>query len=211
MTKNVDLIEVVWAAIASAQDSVRVNLPGEVVAYNRATQTADVKLSVRRRTENDDGETVYTDHPLLPGIQVRFPRTARFYMAFDLEPGDHVDVFFADYTLAEWRGAGSGAEPLDSETHGLSGAWCQPSAYPDAKALPNPPTGGAMSLGHITGDGVAEFDQDQVRLGRGAALIPVVSTGLQAAITEIESKLAAAGFPVSAPFTVATAAKVRVK
>jgi hypothetical protein len=164
------LEEILEAAAEAAAKGLRVALPGKVLRYDAATQTADVALSVRHRlNETDDAEEEWETYPTLTAIPIKFPRTATWILSFPIAEGDRVEVRFADVNLSGWRAGGE--DTTDPEAHGIAGAFATPGLYPDGEAWAGVSTTAAV-LEHATGGRVA-VTAAGVELGRGAGLAPL--------------------------------------
>mgnify|MGYP007070230404 CR=1 FL=1 len=76
-------------------------LPGEIVDYDPAAATAQVRPVMQFR--RPDG--TYLDYPVLSGVPVLFPQGAgqRASIGFPVEPGDGCLILLAEESLDYWR------------------------------------------------------------------------------------------------------------
>jgi hypothetical protein len=134
------LAEVIAKAIDYRLATMRVCLPGSVVAYHSATQTADIQVVIDSAINLDDGVLV-EKLPQLNGIPVEFPRGGGYLLMFPLDPGDTGMIEFCDFSIDLWRKSSQQGQPNDLRTHALGNAVFRPGLSPESKTVANPPTG----------------------------------------------------------------------
>jgi hypothetical protein len=122
-----ELEDVLLEAMDDRLLDVHTAVPGKVLRYDVATQTADVQPLVRA-----GGVAL----PVLPNCPVAFPRGGGFFLSFPLQVGDFVFVVFPENSIDLWR-ARSGAEgdPGDQRRHSPTSGVALPCLYPSARAL----------------------------------------------------------------------------
>lgn len=153
---------------AAAVNGLDLILPGEVVTYDAATQTAAVRVAIKGGFRGRDGQPVYEDRATLPGVPVCFPVSAAGSITWDLAAGDRVLILCGSRSLDEWKAQGGGGiTARDQRRHALQDAFALPSL--PCPAAPIPAEG-------IAAGGVVVAGAD-VRLGSGAAVEPVALTG----------------------------------
>ncbi len=81
--------------------SLHCALPGMVVAFDAASQTADIRLAKKGL-------------PVLRGVPVFLP------VPFEIREGDACLVVFADHDIDAWLDSGEDGEPASGRTHSLS-------------------------------------------------------------------------------------------
>lgn len=140
------LTEIIRRAIASALNDVHVSIPGQVQAYDSSTQTADVLPMVRRPLPTLDGETVYEDLPVIPGVRVSFPRAGAFSITFPLKAGDEGMIMIAGWDISTWVSSGQVSDPLDLRNHHPNHAWFLPGVCSDSNTIKPDPGAVAMVL-----------------------------------------------------------------
>lgn len=140
----VTLGQVINDAIESSERRMAVSLPGTVVSYSSATQTATVRVGVNRLVPSEADPDVLVSEPL-PAVQsvpVAWPRGANFAFEGSLNPGDPVLLIAQDRDIDGWLASGQPADPQDSRMH----AWGSAVAIPGltaAGSFPVPPTDAA--------------------------------------------------------------------
>jgi hypothetical protein len=108
-------------------DNVNVMLPGKVVSYDAAKQTAVVQPLVKKRHLAEDGEgLVAEDMPPIHGCPVEFCGPARGRITWPVAAGDSCEIRFASASLARWAALAPGTpvDPGDDRRHDLSDAVC---------------------------------------------------------------------------------------
>lgn len=135
MPETPTLAEVIRRAWDARMLDVHTSMPGMVVSYDAATQTADVQPMLRRPMRDQDGERVVEELPVVPGVPVLFPRTASAFVSLPIAAGDFVLLAFCEGSIDAWRGTGDVADPGDERRHNLSHAVAIPGVYPAAQAL----------------------------------------------------------------------------
>lgn len=116
-------------AIKSALGELHTTIPGIVVKYDPATQTADVQVAIKRR--GIDG-TVYQIPPIR-NVPVVFPRCSFGTITFPIATDDPVLIMFSERPLDRWRQSGGVVDPGDHRFfHQYTDAFCIPGAFPDS-------------------------------------------------------------------------------
>jgi len=112
-------------AIDARVEQVNTCLPGKVLSYDPASQTASVRLTVKRPMRTDTGGTTTEPLPDLPAVPVVFPRAGDFVLHLPLKAGDGVLVLFSQWSTGEYHRTGEDAvDPGDMEHHGMGSAVC---------------------------------------------------------------------------------------
>ena len=118
-----------------------VGLPGRVLRYDAATQTADVVPLVRHPVPQPDGDHTFEDLPVIPSVPVLWPRVGAWFLALKVEAGDTVQLLFNSADLGTWRtGDGSVVTPGDLRRHHLAHAVAIPGLYTRGRALAHAPS-----------------------------------------------------------------------
>lgn len=139
--------EVLRRVLETDRAEIHTAKPGRIVAYDKNTQTATVRLGVRQVIPSGDDDTPDTteEYPDLHSVPVLFPGSGTFYVSWGLRAGDTGLVVFCDTDIGQWRGgAGEGAEdPGVTARHSLAGAVFLPGLFvrddanPDASGTTN--------------------------------------------------------------------------
>lgn len=129
-----DNSELIRVALDSRLLDVHVCLPGIVVSYDAATQTAEVQPAVKRPLETDDGSYVHETVAPIPNVPVAHAGGGTFSAHFDLAKGDTVLLMFSQWAFAQWRRSGKVSEAGDLRLHGpgypVALPWWRPSGGP---------------------------------------------------------------------------------
>lgn len=182
------LAEVLRRALDSRLLDVHVSLPGRVVSYDAAKQTATVRPMIPRVLRDAAGERVVEDLPLISNVPICFPRGGGFFCSFPLSAGDSVMLVFAERSLDRWRSTGESVDPADTRTHSLAGAWAYPGGFPAGDEIDDADAS-TMVLGKDGGPQVV-VDGSHVHVGgdtssQYVALANLVSAQLEALKTAI--------------------------
>lgn len=153
--------EVLLEAIRSQVARVHTALPGVVVSYDEATQTASVRPAFKfAYRDATDGTVKRYTPPAIPKVPVAFPGGGDFSITWPLAAGDSVLLVFSERSLDEWRQvAGSGHEPGDLRRFDLSDAIAYPGLRSPADPIP--------AAGYAAG--VMVHRADELRLGSSLA------------------------------------------
>jgi hypothetical protein len=174
--------------LANVRSTLHTAFPAQVLAYDVAAQTVDLRPAIEREVPTDDPRTPWDLLPLpdLYGVQLMWPRGGSYAWTFPLKPGDWVLVLCAEQSTMLWRSRGEAPSPpgiLDA--HGLNGCVALPGWFPDKDRLANVSTtdlvigaeDGSATI-RIKPDGTVVLSEDAVAL----ALAPLVEKAIEAAI-----------------------------
>ena len=172
------LAELIAAAAQSRAEQIEISMPGVIVDYDAATQTATVQPGLRRPVFTVDGDRDAEEIKPLQNVKVIFPRSTKLSIHFRLVKGDGVHLICTTRSINEWRQMSLPgiATPGETRTHVLANAVCYPGFYPDAAPGPD----ADESIG-ITGSASSRFHffDDHIAAGGGAnfaALANLVAT-----------------------------------
>lgn len=130
------LAEVIQLAIATALANLDVALVCEVLSYDAAKQTADLKPLVKRWVPSGSRDAdVAEELPTLPHVRVLTFRGNGFFVHFPLKPGDRVLALCLDRDSAPWFRTGEVSEAGDRRTHHLTNAIAIPGIAPSVDAI----------------------------------------------------------------------------
>ena len=85
--------------------SLHCALPGKVVSFDAESRTASIQPAVKMGSKN---------YPVLSDVPVFMP------VPFEVNPGDHCLVIFADIDIDAWFESGEPQEPKSARKHALS-------------------------------------------------------------------------------------------
>ena len=158
--KGLTLEQLIRSAIDVRLAQVRVCLPGQVVSYDPATQTAEIQPTIDSAIAVGDG--VLTEKlSSIPGVPVCFAAGGGFAVMVPLQPGDPGTLIFNDFSLDVWRLSTPAVPPTtfppqDTRVHDLSAAEFWPGKHPDTKPL----VGASATDLVVALNGVAVIDID---------------------------------------------------
>jgi hypothetical protein len=166
--------------------------PGVVVAYDSATQTADVRLMVRAPLVNDEDEAdiEHESLPIVPNVRVIFPSATGVGITFPISAGDEVLFIVSTLQLGDYRRTGQLADAVDVRRNHLGcGGWAIPCKFKSAATIDHAATS-ALVLEH-----------SEIRIGKNAtqaiAKEPPIVTNFNALISAITTaQCAAPGNPL---------------
>ncbi len=170
------LAELLEVALRDDRAEIHVSMPGEIVSYDAAKQTALVRPMLKRVVFTEDGEQVHEELPPVANVPVVWPGCAGLTVHGVLEPGDTGDMVFSSWSHNEWQATGRASAPGDLKTHGLGGAKFYPglrhskNAAPDADNSIGKPGGLRLHFGSAAiragagGDFVALAQATEARL-----------------------------------------------
>lgn len=121
--------DVAKAQQQSALASLDLILPGQIVTYDPATQTAAVQVAIKGGFKGPGGVATYEDRPTLPGVPVCFPCGGSIgaSITWPLAAGVRVLILCGSRALDEWKANGSGGlVARDPRRHQLQDAFCLP-------------------------------------------------------------------------------------
>jgi len=196
------LAEIIRLAIRKEVLSIRTHTVGTVVAYNNATQTADVQVdilqvvrdNVKEPTQADPSPTITQPPLIIMGLPVHWHGTQSAHATTPLLPGDKGEIHVCDRNLSKWLEAGIPSDPIGMWTHALKDGVFYPSSLPTPNKLP-PTRPDAYTI-----------EGPLIALGYAAAEFAAKGTSLVAAIDALLLAGVNAGGPGAVNFTAATTA-----
>ena len=98
---------------------------GEIVSFDANTQSAQVKLVLKRIGGiNPDGTRIYRNYPLLANCPTCFLFGGGSFVSLPIQPGDTCIVLFSDRDFSNWYVNGGTQPPAELRTHDLSDSLC---------------------------------------------------------------------------------------
>lgn len=91
-------------------------LPGIIVAFDAAKQTASVQSTISRVAHDDSA----TPLPLCVDVPVHFPGGSGYVLTFPVTPGDECLLVFSERAIDGWFESGEVTPPTDYRLHDLS-------------------------------------------------------------------------------------------
>lgn len=181
------LTQLLGALMEDWQGRIHTIYPGQVTAYDAATRTASVQLTLRRKLIDGTLETI----PPIPRVRVVLPELGGVWeLDAPLAVGAEGLLLIAARSLEVWRENGGIVDPRDRRRHDLSDAWFIPGGLP----YPTTAAGQSTDLVLRKKDGTVE-----IRLAPGGT---VTVTGTSVKLGDSAASQAVALAPlVEANFT----------
>lgn len=154
--EEISLADFVLMAIDSRLIDTHTCLPGKVVSYDRATQTAKIQPALKRKYK--DGSVVML--PIINKVPIAYPSGKDTFIHWDLEKDDDVILVIAERSLDIWKEKGEVVSPNDPRKFNLSDAY----AIPGGKPVPNAfsPKGESGSIEITNKDASFEITKDGI-------------------------------------------------
>lgn len=191
------LAQVILEAVEARLVDVNTAIPGKIVSYDHATQTASVQPCIRRKYT--DGTIV--DLPVINKVPVQFPRGGGFFVSLPLKKDDPVLLVFSQRALDVWKEKGGVVDPADprkfhiSDAYALAGAGAAPDAFTntDPNKLVIAHKGGTAEI-HMGDDGKVSIKAGELHLGdHSASEFVALKSKVEARLSAIESALNSLG------------------
>lgn len=183
------LAETMRAFVEGHMVDVHVALPGIVVAYNAATQTADIAIATRLPLQTLTGDNVHDDAVTLPSVPVQWPSGGGYFAAFGLAAGDPVTVVCMDIAAGEYLETGEVSAPADTRRHSLGYCFAIPGgARPKTKQLIDAPVVGVV-VGRDGADEQIVITDGLIALGKAATDLVALANKTDSAIAAVQSAL----------------------
>ena len=193
------LREALDRVLADMRTSIHTCFPAQVLAYDAAAQTVDLRPAVRREVAADEVDVAwgFEKLPDLLAVPVQWSRTGGHGTLLPIEAGDWMMVLCAEQSLLLWRSRGTThTTPGINDPHGLNGCCAIPGWFPDERQLKNV-SATDMVVGRLDGTASARFKPDgTVVLGAedGAGLVALAEK-VDAEFQRIWDLLSGAGSP----------------
>lgn len=198
MSENVDLASLLAAKGRALVSELYTSMPGEVVAYDPATQRATVQPTVKVRALDEDDEEVEETLPPIANVPVQFPAGGSFALTFPLAAGDPVTLVFSMVSAAEYLSTGQIAAPADRRLHSLNYPVALPGALPETKKLTDAHAS-ELRLGRRGTTAQVAISSSEIRLGTDATMAVALAPLVQAELALIGAHLAALPTPPTPP------------
>ena len=145
-------------------------LPGEVVEYFSATQTASVRTTIKVKISAPDGSFEWVEVPMLVDCPVLFPSGGGYTLTFPVVPGDECLVVFSSRCIDGWWQSSGAQIPPDTRLHDLSDGFVLlgPRSQP-RRTTPAPSTSGV----ELRSDDRSVY----IRIANADKKVEVVTTG----------------------------------
>jgi Phage protein Gp138 N-terminal domain len=132
--------EVLDRLLADQRADIHTSFPAQVLAYDAAKQTVDVRPALLREVASDDPSAPwgFEQLPDILDVPIMWPRGGGHVITFPIAVGDWMLVICAEQSTLLWRvSADVPSHPGLVDPHGLNGCVAVPGWYPDPQRLTN--------------------------------------------------------------------------
>lgn len=171
MTSSYSAREDIDRILVNERSRLHTLFPAQVLAYDAAAQTVDVRPALQREVLSDDPAVpwAFEELPDLLSTQIMWPRAGGFVITFPIQPGDWVMVACAEQATQLWRKqGGTNVAPPYVDPHGLNGCVAIPGWAPDAAKLANVSTTDLV-IGRLDDDATVRIKPDGTVVTGGEA------------------------------------------
>ena len=108
-------------------------MPWVIVAFDPATQTAQVQPAIQRIFTEKGAVNL----PVCVDVPVQFPGGGDFFLTFPVAPGDECILWFSERAIDNWHMAGGTAPPAEYRLHDLSDGMAMVGLNNQLKKIPD--------------------------------------------------------------------------
>lgn len=171
--------------IESRLRDLHTSIPGVIVSFNAAKQTATVQPAIKRIFIEQGPVNL----PLCMDVPVKFPGGGGFFLTFPVKPGDECELKFSERAIDFWYQNGAVQLPSEYRLHDLSDAIADVGLNSQPNAIPALCTTGAelrtrdgstflrMEAGKITIQGNVVLNGDLTQTGSQTVSGSVAASG----------------------------------
>lgn len=167
---------------------VKVAFPAEVVSYDAAKQTVDVRPLLADYFSNEQNDVDQVFPGVIPDVPVLHPGAGGAVILFPVGVGDTVELLVNDRSLDAWLAQGGRQAPDDLRRHHMKDAVAILGLHDSKHPWPNAPTD-HLEMGMATGPR-AKFKASTIELGNGSDAVALASK-VDAALASIVDALTA--------------------
>lgn len=121
---NTQLSDILNQFVSQRLEDVHTAIPGTIQEYTPSEKRASVKPMLKTKFKN----TEY-DYPVITGVPVVFPGSAKAQISFPLEKGDGCLILVSERSLDEYMDSGRAELPGDPRKFSLTDAICIPGLF----------------------------------------------------------------------------------
>lgn len=190
------------AQIKGELADVHTSMPGIVVSFDPAKQTAVVQPAIKRVWVEDGPLPL----PQCVDVPVSFPRGGNFIFTFPIAKSDEVLLHFSKWAIDDWWDRGGVREPSEVRQFDLSDAFAAPGYSSRGRAVGGFSMDGC-ELRTLDGTTVLRIEGGAIYVGAKAGAEPTLKattyraaedTYLDAIVTAVQAALTALTLPVPA-------------
>jgi len=137
-TRRPGLALVIDNAISTRLLAVHTGLPGKIVAWDPASQLADVKPLVQAFELQPDETYALKPLPVITSVPFVFPGNGLMGVTWPVAVNDLVWLKFSEASIDGYMQSGQDSQPIDAGRFGLSGCVAEPGPRPRSAPLPTP-------------------------------------------------------------------------
>lgn len=137
--RNSQMEQSIGSHIKSAIVNLHTMLPGIIVSFDAATQTAQVQPAIKRIFTEKGAVNL----PVCVDVPVEFPGGGGYFMTFPVKPGDECCLCFSERAIDFWHVNGGVQLPSEYRLHDLSDAIARVGLNSQPNKIANFFTGGA--------------------------------------------------------------------
>lgn len=113
--------DVILEAIRARMVETHTALPGVIELFDPTTQTAKIRIPLKRHIRNTDTSAeTEDDWPILPAVPVWMPHAGGFHVTLPVAPGDECLVLFLERDVSRWYENSQEEAPETRRTHDIS-------------------------------------------------------------------------------------------
>lgn len=192
-TRKFDLRDLATIIKHDIRTELHTMMPGKIVKYYPATQTADVQPMCMRVYWSDEvvdgvapGNAIRQRLPVIGNVPVEFPGGGGFGVWFPLDAGDTCDIEFSESSWADYLATGQESPQQDVGRHKLGFALVHPVVFPSTPVTDAAITANdGMVIGQSGGQDQIKFDGTNVIIGAGATDFVALAAKTNAAIDAV--------------------------
>lgn len=172
MSFTPSLEEVISLAIEDKLLDVHTSIPAIVQSYDPATQTASVKIAIKRKYIIGDLEEI-AERPAIPDVPVLFPTGGSFSLTYPLKPGDDVHLLISERSTEVWKNNSGVVDPKDARKFSLSDCFIIPAG---ARKVISEATSDKLRV--VSGNGFLEMNENgQIRIVNTSGFLHINQNG----------------------------------
>lgn len=116
------LAAVILEAVRARSVETHTALPGIIESFNEETQTAKVRIPLKRDLRDSDGNESVGSWPILPGVPVWMPHAGGFHITLPVAKGDECLLIILERDISKWYDEGLEESPETRRMHDISDA-----------------------------------------------------------------------------------------
>lgn len=110
------------SAIENELTNARFAMPGIIVSFDAARQTASVQPAITENVQIGDSNREAMNLPVLSDVPVQFPRAGGYCLTFPVKKDDECLLVFGDMCIDGWWQSGGVQDQMEKRRHDLSDA-----------------------------------------------------------------------------------------